>query len=164
MLLKISILRQTLSPAVSPHAGGCVFELYSECVQAGQMARFNVVQRQDGEYITLLIRPLAPAETAVAVRAKQKGGRKPKISERRKNHRRKQSKGGSADQPQQLQQQQQQTQQKEQQGQQQPQQASGSSISSWCKPAAATCSSRSNGSRFQPAAAVYCNSSSMCSW
>ena len=93
-------------PAASPCAGH-IFELYSECVLAGQWARFSVVKRQDGEYITLLIRPLAPAASAVAARAKRKGGSKPNLrrmekkSERRRNHRRRQNKSGPVDQPQQ---------------------------------------------------------------
>ena len=83
------------APAASPRAGR-IFELYSECVLAGHLARFSVVQRQDREYITLLIRHLAPAVSAVAARARGKGVRKlnlrrmEKNSERRRYHRKRQ--------------------------------------------------------------------------
>ena len=91
------------APADSPLAGRAR-ELFSECVRAGQWARFTVEQRRNGEYITLLIRPMAVAVSTAAAGAKRKGGRKPnrrrkeKLDEWRKSHRRrKNSKGGSAD-------------------------------------------------------------------
>ena len=117
-------------PAGSPRARR-IFELYSECVRAGQWASFSVVQRQDGEYITLRIRPLTSVVPAAAVGAKCRSGRKPNLRrkemmlERWRSHKNKQRKSGTAVQPQQRQQQQQQ-----QRGQQQqPLQAPGSSSS-----------------------------------
>ena len=84
-------MQPTGAPAVSPRAGHA-FELYSECVRAGQWASFSVVQRQDGEYITLRSRPLTSVVPAAAVGAKFRSGRKPnlrrkeKMSERWRSH------------------------------------------------------------------------------
>ena len=106
----------SVGPATSPSANRA-YKLYSEFVRAGQWARFTVEQRRDGEYITLLSRPMATAATAAVARAKRKGGGKPnlrrkeKISEWRRNHQTKPSKSGSADQQQHMQQQHQQQQQ-----------------------------------------------------
>ena len=64
--------------AASPRAGHA-FKLYSECVLAGQWVRLTVQQRQDGEYVTLVSRPLAAAATAAAARSQRKSVRKPNL-------------------------------------------------------------------------------------
>ena len=65
-------------PATSPRADRA-YELYSECVRAGQWARVTVEQRRDGEYITLLCRPMAAVATAAAAGAFRRGVRKPNL-------------------------------------------------------------------------------------
>ena len=83
-------------PATSPRADRA-YKLYSECVRDGQWARVTVEQHWDGEYITLLCRPIAAVVvTAAAASAsrisvrKRNLRRKEKISERRRNHKSKQ--------------------------------------------------------------------------
>ena len=98
----------SVGPATSPWANRA-YDLYSEYVRAGLWARFTVEHRRDGEYTTLLSRPMAAAATAAVAGAKRKGGGKPnlrrqdKISEWRRNYKTKRSKSGSADQQQQQQ-------------------------------------------------------------
>ena len=54
-------------------------DLYRACLAAGQLARFTVVQRPEGEYFTLSSRPPPPAAAAtpVAVAGGKRPGRKP---------------------------------------------------------------------------------------
>ena len=50
------------------------FEMYRACVAAGQLARFTVEQRREGEYYSLSSRPPPPAAAAAGGK---RPGRKP---------------------------------------------------------------------------------------
>ena len=61
---------------LTPH-GQAMHANFIVSVCANQWAMFTVEQRWDEEYITLLSRPMAVADTAAAARIKWKGVRKP---------------------------------------------------------------------------------------
>ena len=93
--------QQRTQPSASPQATHA-FDIYLECVVAGQWARFSVEQRPDGEYISLFSRPPA----AAAARCLRKPSRPPnmKRAEKQKRWRENCSSKHAADTPNQQQQ------------------------------------------------------------
>ena len=73
------------------------FDLYSQCVAAGQRAKLIVEQRQDGEHVSLLSRPMVAAASTAAAPAgarRRKKKRKPNLKRQERLQRRKESISG----------------------------------------------------------------------